>query len=450
MNPGPQSQNRKESLLVFARFPELGKAKTRLNPAFGDVHAMAIYKQLAHKTIELASRFAAEQDCALSIHFSGGDCHLMASEFGRELIFVEQVDGDLGARLTRATEQEFSRGAHRVVVIGTDCYGLCESQLQLAFDTLRSHDVVLGPATDGGYYLIGMNHHQAFLFEDIEWGSSRVLAQTSITARQAGKSLCLLEPLPDVDHPEDVVLMRQNDVGDAGELFVSKAGRISVIIPTLNEAHNLPKTLQSVGRASEQLEIIVVDGGSTDGTLDVAKEHGCRAFLGNRGRAHQMNAGAAIATGETLLFLHADTLLPANYAMDVERCVSDGSIAGAFRLSIDGPCFGLRWVEWGANFRSQFFQFPYGDQALFLRAKTFFGMGAYRPILIMDDFDLVDRLRRLGKIQLLKTSVSTSSRRWEKKGIFATTLINQMCVLKYRLGFSPDSIAQFYHDEKED
>jgi len=194
-----------------------------------------------------------------------------------------------------------------------------------------------------------MNQHQAFLFEDIEWGSSRVLAQTSITARQAGKSLTLLDPLPDVDYPEDRILMRQNNQGDSGELFVSKAGRISVIIPALNEAHNLPKTLQSVGRTSEQLEIIIVDGGSIDGTLDIAKEHGCRAFLRDRGRARQMNAGAAIATGGTLLFLHADTLLPENYTLDVDGCLSDGNIAGAFRLSIDGTGFGLRCIKWRAS-----------------------------------------------------------------------------------------------------
>ena len=151
MNHGPQNASRVERLLVFTRFPELGKTKTRLIPAFGDERATAIAKLLVQNTIELASRFATERGCDLTIYFSGGDCQLMASEFGRKLNFVEQVDGDLGARLTRATEQEFSRGARRVVVIGTDCHSLCESQLHLGFDALRSHDVVLGPATDGGY-----------------------------------------------------------------------------------------------------------------------------------------------------------------------------------------------------------------------------------------------------------------------------------------------------------
>ena len=453
-----------EHLLVFARLPEPGKSKTRLIDAFGAPRAAALYRALAEHTLAMASRFASQRGCSLTICFSDGNSNAMATEFGSHYVYRAQQGDDLGCRLIHAIQQAFSSGADRVVVIGTDCHKLTEQQLAQAFDRLRSDlpsgnlnssetdsrdtqagcDVVLGPAIDGGYYLIGLNLPQPLLFEGIDWGTERVLDQTKFIACEAGSRCTELSPLCDVDFPEDVLSMRDERAGFPDELFKIQPGRISIVVPTLNEAGQLEQTLQAIGTPGPQLEIIIVDAGSRDRSLEIAQEHGCQTFTVDRGRGAQMNAGAAVSSGQTLLFLHADTHLPSGYRACVEDCLAAGHVAGAFRLGITGQRLGLRIVEHGANLRSRWLQMPYGDQALFMRASTFFNLGGFGRLPIMEDYELVVRLRRIGKIGLLPQRVATSGRRWLKRGILKTTAINQLCLLAYRLGISPQRIANFY------
>lgn len=434
-----------EHLLVFARFPEAGKTKTRLIPALGAERAAAISRLLTERTFETAQRFATERGCLLTICFSGGSKQLMQSQFGADKRYVEQVGDCLGSRLTRATQQAFDDGALRVVVIGTDCDGLAAAELSSAFDKLHGHDVVLGPAFDGGYYLIGLSHPQSLLFQNIDWGTERVLQQTKAIAQNGRSTLAELRPLADIDLPEDLLGLRSADRPYAADLFRTTSGRLSIIIPALNEAEQLPETLRAIGTDnSGALEVIVVDGGSRDTTVAIAQQHGCTTLVNRPGRARQMNAGAAIATGENLLFLHADTQLPCGYQRAIEECLAAGHIAGAFRLSIAADTLSLRWVAWGANARSRFRQFPYGDQGIFLRSQDFFRLGGYRHLALMEDFELVDRLRRSGRVGLLQQSVLTSGRRWRKRGVLKTTLINQLCIAAYRLGVSTTTIAKLY------
>lgn len=435
----------KEHLLVFARMPEPGNTKTRLIPAYGAEAAAAISMFLTQKTIQTANRFAASRGCKITIHFSGGDPKSMAEAFGAESKYVRQLGSSLGSRLVHATEHAFSTGASRVVVIGTDCLELEERDLSLAFDSLRKNEVVLGPATDGGYYLIGLNHFQPLVFHQIDWGSEFVLAQTKAIAKQCASSIAELRYLADIDHPEDLLYLRCKDYLDRGGLFNTAPGRLSVIIPTLNEASCLRECIQSLGPLDDALEIIVVDAGSFDGTLEIAKKGATKTFVGNAGRALQLNAGAAIASGEYLLFLHADTVLPVGYRDSITESLSGNNIAGAFRLGISGNSFGLRIVEWGANARSRLVKSPYGDQGIFLRASTFFEFRGYRHLPIMEDFELVQRLRRSGNIRLVGQSILTSGRRWKKKGIIATTLLNQLCIVAYKLGFSEERISRLYN-----
>ncbi len=216
--------------------------------------------------------------------------------------------------------------------------------------------------------------------------------------------------------------------------------KISIVIPVLNEANSLPKILSI--RASN-IEIIVVDGGSQDATVEIAKSSGVKVLQSDPGRATQMNAGAAIATGEILLFLHADTQLPKGF----DRMIRDtlpAAIAGAFQLKIDASLLGLRWVERGVNWRSQYLQLPYGDQALFLATKTFHAIGGFPNLPIMEDFEFVRTLKQLGKLAIVPHAVLTSGRRWQKLGVFRTTIVNQIVILAYLLGVSPHCIRQWY------
>lgn len=219
--------------------------------------------------------------------------------------------------------------------------------------------------------------------------------------------------------------------------------RISVIIPVLNEASRLAQALNSLKAAD--VETIVVDGGSQDQTTAVAKTAEVQVVHSIPGRAHQMNAGANVATGNILLFLHADTQLPAGFDRMIRKALSQpDTIAGAFSLKIDAPLWSLRLVEWGVNLRSRFLQMPYGDQAIFLRTSTFRAIGGFPKLPIMEDFELMRQLKQCGTVAIVPAAVITSGRRWQKLGVLQTTLINQWAIGAYLLGVSPEQIARWY------
>lgn len=219
---------------------------------------------------------------------------------------------------------------------------------------------------------------------------------------------------------------------------------ISVIIPTLNEERLLPATLDRL-TGVDGCEVIVSDGGSSDATAEIAKEHGCLLVCGPPGRGRQMNAGAALARGRILLFLHADTTLPLNFPEKVEKALLvDGVVGGAFALEIAGGRWSLATIAFAANLRSRFLQLPYGDQALFTEARTFHSLGGFPELPIMEDAVFVRRLGGLGRILILPETAITSARRWEHLGVLRTTLINQMILIGYGCGVSPTTLAGWY------
>ena len=217
-----------------------------------------------------------------------------------------------------------------------------------------------------------------------------------------------------------------------------------MVIPALNEADTIGPALAST-RPSEEVECIVVDGGSRDDTADVAQAAGARVLHSPPGRARQMNAGAEAAQGEFLIFLHADTCLPAGFADQVRSILTTrGVAAGAFELKIDDPSPGLRIIEAVANWRSRYLKIPYGDQAIFLRKSIFNELRRFPEIPIMEDFQLMRRARRQGRIVIAPAAVLTSSRRWQRVGPWRGTLINQMVILGFFLGVKPERLARWY------
>ncbi|BBD66702.1 glycosyl transferase family protein [Nostoc commune NIES-4072] len=226
------------------------------------------------------------------------------------------------------------------------------------------------------------------------------------------------------------------------------AARISIIIPTLNEAENIKEAIATT-QPNTNIEVIVVDGGSDDDTVAIAQSLGVKVISSSSGRAVQMNTGAVAATGDILLFLHADTCLPTGFDDMVRIALQQPeTVAGAFNLRIDASLLSLRWVEWGINVRSHFYQMPYGDQAIFLTKAVFQQIGGFPELPIMEDFELMRRLKRIGRIVIIPTSVVTSARRWLQKGVFKTTLLNQIVIIAYLLGVSPERICRWYRREK--
>jgi len=437
-------------LIIFTRYPEPGKTKTRLIPLLGATGAAELQRRMTEHLAAGLEALAGAAGLTLEIRFEGGTKARMLRWLGPQFGFRPQGEGDIGQRMTRAFADGFSEGAASIVLIGSDIPGITPNIINKAFSELEKKPLVLGPAADGGYYLIGMDHEafrhaHPWLFTGIAWGTGQVLGQTLAAAEKGNLSCSLLPTLQDVDHPEDLGVWQQ----------ASQACRpahrqvpISIIVPALNEAQNIPATLAGLQNCGE-VEIIVVDGGSHDRTAAIAASLGARVITTAPCRSLQMNAGAAAARGEVLLFLHADTRLPKDFIPSVMTAVSrKGFCAGAFALRIDSPLRALRFIEHMANLRARCLQLPYGDQALFMRRETFNAVGGFPQLPIMEDFELLRRLKRRGKIVLLPQAVLTSPRRWLKIGILKTWLINQTIVLAYCLGVAPQRLERWYSRKK--
>jgi hypothetical protein len=443
----PQGSRR---LIIFTRYPEPGSTKTRLIPQLGAAGAAELQRQMTRHIVSSVTEFAGLHPTPLEVRFEGGNKNLMTAWLGAGFDYSPQGKGDIGLRMGRALGDGFGGGYDTVVIIGSDIPDITGDIIHKAFEGLKKHDLVLGPAGDGGYYLIGM-HKTAFiqanprLFNGINWGTDGVLSQTLDVAEELRLSYILLDTLNDVDRPEDLAVWQR-----ALKPTLEPLGkmRLSIIIPTLNEAGSIEETITHLQK-SKAVEIVVVDGGSQDNTIELARSLGARVLSTDASKAVQMNVGAAESVGDVLLFLHADTRLPNNFDAKIMAAVDQsGFCAGAFSLGIDSDVRGLRFIERVANWRSRFFQMPYGDQALFICRDLFNEIGGFPNFPIMEDFELIRRLRRKGKISILPDCVRTSPRRYLNFGILKTWFLNQIIIAAYYLGIPPERLACWYRREK--
>lgn len=226
-----------------------------------------------------------------------------------------------------------------------------------------------------------------------------------------------------------------------------KPHRISVVIPTLDEQVVIGPSLDAVEKIPGLWETIVVDGGSADRTIEIASARdGVRVLSARRGRALQMNAGAEVAEGDVLLFLHADVRLPRSAADAIQRALSnEDAVGGAFRIRTiaDEPAPWVTHLLWLANLRSHVSRLPYGDQALFVRTASFRAAGGFSPLPIMEDVDLARRLQKLGRLMTVPESVQVSGRRFLKRPVASAILMNLIPPL-YRIGVPPELLSRLY------
>jgi rSAM/selenodomain-associated transferase 2/rSAM/selenodomain-associated transferase 1 len=442
-----------QHIIVFTRFPEPGKTKTRLIPALGAEGAAHVQTQMTEHTLATIQEFkqhqlAAYDAVSVDVRFAGGSYSLMQRWLGLQWQYTPQGDGDLGDRLRRAFQDAFEQGARSVLAIGIDCPDITVSILTEAFHHLTSHDLVIGPADDGGYYLIGLSKLVPECFHDIDWGTETVRQSTLTIAAELTLTVAQLQVLSDVDRPDDLPIWEHAFARSP----INTKFALSIIIPTLNEGSRIGALLESLVSHQENrpaIEIIVVDGGSTDDTIATACSYPVRVICSDPGRAQQMNAGAQQARGQMLLFLHADTILPTTFYESVAETLAQPTvIAGAFNLAIQGNHPALRMIEWGVRWRSHLFQLPYGDQGLFMTRAVFESIGGFADLPIMEDFDLIQRLKCQGKVAIAPATVITSGRRWETLGIIRTTVINQAVILGYFLGVDANRLAQWYRAAK--
>jgi rSAM/selenodomain-associated transferase 2 len=223
---------------------------------------------------------------------------------------------------------------------------------------------------------------------------------------------------------------------------------ISVVIPVLDEEAAISATLESLQRLGPS-EAVVVDGGSTDRTRELVAAKKVRLLESRRGRALQMNAGARAASGDVLLFLHADTRLPSSAMVEVRAALSDPKcVGGRFDVELEGEHWMLKRVAAMISLRSRLSRVATGDQAIFVRKKIFEEIGGFPDLPIMEDIAFSRAMKKRGRVACLRSRVITSGRRWEKDGVWRTVFKMWALKLLYLAGVSPRSLRRFYADTR--
>jgi rSAM/selenodomain-associated transferase 2/rSAM/selenodomain-associated transferase 1 len=437
----------KSRLIIFTRYPLPGTTKTRLIPTLGPDGAAELQREMTEHTVE-SVRSLGGQGVQIKILFEGGDAEAMSNWLGDEIPIVPQGEGGLGDRMRRAFNRSFDAGMERAVIIGTDCPSLRADDVAEAFDLLEDNTLALGPATDGGYYLIGIRSDAPqwlfdLVFRDIPWGTDQVFNATMNVLAETGLDVGLLDEKADVDEPEDLVHWEKaREKGEGRRELNSASMTVSVIIPTFNEEKGIGELVAGLKEAG--VEVVVADGGSTDQTVVICQELDIHIVHSPRGRAGQMNAGAMAATGDTFIFLHADTRLPEGFEDRVREAVAEGAVAGAFLFGTDMDTPSMRVIENATHFRSYRLGIVFGDQAIFATREAFFRAGGYPEQPIMEDYELWKRLAKVGRRTLIPLQVTTSARKWAEHGVWRINFINLAVTCLYVIGFSPERLAALY------
>lgn len=219
---------------------------------------------------------------------------------------------------------------------------------------------------------------------------------------------------------------------------------MSIVVPVLDESARIEECLRRLGGDFPDCELVVVDGGSSDGTATLAARH-ARTLHGPRGRARQMNAGAAATTGDVLWFIHADCRVPAAALGQLRAVLADaGVVGGGLTLRFDRRSAGLTWLRVTSNLRARRLGWIFGDQAMFVRRDLFEAMGGFADLPLMEDFELSRRLRRRGRLAVLDATVTASARRLWAQGPWRMLVLMQWLKLLYLLGVDPEWIRERY------
>ncbi|MBI5362441.1 MAG: TIGR04283 family arsenosugar biosynthesis glycosyltransferase [Planctomycetes bacterium] len=452
-------------ICILAKAPVRGEVKTRLARDIGTEGATMLAAAFLRDTVALARSRAWAR--VLVAH--SGD----VEKIGFLPPAVEtciQGSGDLGERMERVFHGELQR-TPRVIIIGTDCPALSGEMLDAAEAALDTHDAVIGPTSDGGFYLLGLRRCPHGLLRGLPWSTSDTrgrlvarLASSRFQVADTGLSFDV-DDLDGLQNAREHLAVSANLAPESQRViaeltpgvpldnrsardFGQSGLRVSVVIPVLDEAARIAKRLEEL-RHHPVHEVIVVDGGSTDATRSIVRQFpDVRLILAAPGRARQMNEGARAAGGDVVLFLHADVALPAHAMPLVRQTLADPqAVAGAFRTwtvaDDDAQAPWWRFLLHLADLRSRYSSHPYGDQAIFVRRTSFWRVGGFPDQPLMEDLELSCRLHSEGKLRILPVRVLVSGRRFLYRPIYYALMINLFPLL-YHMGVSPTRLARWY------
>jgi rSAM/selenodomain-associated transferase 2 len=481
VNGGVQSAR----IVVLAKPPQRGRAKSRLAADVGEATAARLARAMLVDTWSATAAFAASPGAERSPEEQSRSCcddhepspydvalaTTAASEAYPLLCpaptLVDQGSGDLGTRMARLLRDGLAE-AEAVLLLGSDSPGLPPEHLSAALHALCHTDVVLGPCENGGFWCLGLSRSAqadrasvaaGTWLDQLDWSGQDMLPAVEARLDELGLRFAHAPDWFDVDHGSD--LPRLTEALDESPHRAPRTRHelaretdhdralVSLIVSTLDEGLLLDTCCAALAAQPGPVEIIVADGGSKDGSVERVRDLlDVTVVRSAPGRGRQFAAGAALATGDVLAFVHVDTRLPGDATDRMRAALSEGRAeAGAFvtRTVPDpdlpdraGPLLRL------ADLRSRFTRHPYGDQALFMTAAAHAATGGFRPLPIMEDYDLSVRLARRAPIARIDEPVLVSGRRIQLHPVRSALLMRLIPPL-YRLGVSPDRLARWYH-----
>lgn len=359
---------------------------------------------------------------------------------------LPQLDSpNLGDRI-QATINTLLEEHDQVLLIGSDAPSLPITHIKSAPD----FDTTLGPADDGGFYLIGSRQPLPDL-KKIRWSTQFSFEDTREVLLKAGLSNGVGHYWYDIDTVEDLWRLERDLTPTTPARqrmldFLSSLQRVTVIIPTLNEEENILPLTSSLSELKPHPEILFVDGGSQDHTLERISEAGLIPLYAPRNRGAQLNAGIEEAHGQVLLFLHADTQIDqAGYTAMLAALEEPTCLGGAYGYALADGDWRCRVIEGGVRLRNRLFKLPYGDQAYFIKRGALDEVGPFQEMRLMEDVEWFTRLKKTGRYTLLDEPAVTSPRRIFAKGWIRSGATNITLVTLYKLGADPDDLATFYY-----
>lgn len=429
-------------IALLVRYPRTHDPELPFATQLGADAAAALHHRVAKHALREILALQACREATAVVRCDAAFMRAAREWLGRGPRYRYLGDHGRGDSVRRALGEGFSAKAPVVAVVGIEAPTVDAALLRRALDLARATDVVIGAGHDGRCYLVAARRSAAgsalsTVLRDAPWGEDAEAAGLERLAAEAGLSVARLETLdrPGVgDDPEQVA--RALDVR-----AVSLDSRVSVVVPAFDEAATVADTVRAALDGGA-FEVIVADGGSTDRTRSEAEQAGARLVSSARGRAAQMNAGAAVANGDVLCFCHADTLLPADFASAATRALArPGTVGAGFDFAVPVEASHAPLITRLGQARWRATGVPYGDQCLTIPRTIFDALGGFPEQPVMEDWELAMRLRALGDIARVPLPAVTSARVWERYGLLVPTLVNGATIALYRLGLPAERIA---------
>ena len=442
-----------KAFIVFTRIPVENKTKTRLLPYYTGKQCVGLHTAMLKDMAETIKKL----DTSIKTYIyclPEGDQSILKDIFGEEAEYREQIGDSLGDKMYNAISEVLSEGTEMVSLCGTDIPELSSADVEKSFELLLRNDTVLFPTADGGYYLVGMKKTNKDIFDIEGYGGNTVFEKTVTKIEDLGLSLGVGAIHRDIDTKEDIKAYYERMYTDENfrkthtARFLKENKKIGIIIPTYNEEETVVSLQKQLENLRGRCEIVFVDGGSTDKTVELIDTSKYRLLHSKKGRNNQMNLGAESVEADILFFLHCDSILPPNpleEILDLMEKYRAGCFGIAFK-SFSPLMFICRYIS---NHRVFDRKVMFGDQGIIIDRDLFMEIGMYPDLHIMEDYQLSLTLKEKGiKLGMAKHRIYTSARRFKGGPIRKLKLMWKMNRLraKYRRGVDIEEISAMYKD----